>query len=184
MPESWTWTTIDEIADYIQRGKSPTYSPLKKYPVLAQKCNQWNGITLDNALFIDPTTLGQYNQERFLRTGDIVINSTGNGTLGRVGIFDELILGDYKCLVADSHITVLRCNHNMVPRYVYLFLCSPYQQKIIDDSAAGSTKQTELYIDIIKTFQIPIPPIEEQRRIIAAVDSAFSKLERIPASFS
>ena len=144
VPESWAWVQI--IVSYIQRGKSPKYSPIRKYPVLAQKCNQWSGITLENALFFNPETFEKYTEERFLQTGDIVINSTGTGTLGRVGLFNINILNGYECIVADSHITVVRCSQLMFSKYVYYFLCSAYQQKTIEENAAGSTNQKELYI--------------------------------------
>jgi type I restriction enzyme S subunit len=160
--------------DYVQRGKSPVYSPIKQYPVLAQKCNQWDGITLEKALFLDPTTIIKYTEDRFLRNGDIVINSTGTGTLGRIGIFFDTILQGYSCLVADSHITVLRSNSLIDPKYIFYFFRSMYQQEIIVDKSAGCTNQQELYIDTIRTFLIPLPPRQEQKYIINAIESAFA----------
>ena len=182
MPGSWVWVKTKDIVDYIQRGKSPQYSPIKKYPVLAQKCNQWSGITLENALFFEPKTFEKYTTERFLQTGDIVINSTGTGTLGRIGLFDANILQGYECIVADSHITVVRYNQSIVSKYVYFFLCSEYQQKIIEDNAAGSTNQKELYIDTIKEFYTPLPPIFEQRRIVSKIEETFSFIDQIEES--
>ena len=180
VPNGWTWVKIKDIVTYIQRGKSPKYSPIKKYPVLAQKCNQWSGITLENVLFFEPETFEKYTKERFLQTGDIIINSTGTGTLGRIGLFDTNILREYECIVADSHITVVRCNQQLIiPEYVYRFLCSEYQQKIIEDNAAGSTNQKELYIDTIKEFYIPCPPLIEQKRIIQKIETLFQTLDSI-----
>ena len=179
VPDGWVLCQLNDVVDYIQRGKSPKYSPIKQFPVLAQKCNQWKGITLEKALFIDPDTVDTYTSERFLKTGDVVINSTGVGTLGRIGIFDASILGDYSCIVADSHVTVVRSNVNINPKYLYFFFRSDYQQQKIEKSMKGSTNQKELYLDTIKNFELPLPPFAEQCRIVSAIESTFAFINEI-----
>ena len=122
IPEKWTWVHLEQLCSYIQRGKSPKYSEIKQYPVIAQKCNQWDGLHMELALFIDPATIGSYTQERFLQNNDVLINSTGTGTLGRVGLYNT-VLNPYDIAVADSHVTVVRANHEqLVPIFLKLFL--------------------------------------------------------------
>ena len=72
----------------IRRGKSPKYIEQSGTLVFAQKCNtKYAGIDIGLALYLDENTLGKYSDDEYMQDGDIVINSTGTGTLGRVPIF-------------------------------------------------------------------------------------------------
>ena len=51
IPVNWTWVRLDDICSFIHRGKSPKYSLIKKYPVVAQKCNQWSGFSIEKQKF-------------------------------------------------------------------------------------------------------------------------------------
>lgn len=174
IPETWAWVRLNDICEYIQRGKSPKYSEIKKYPVVAQKCNQWSGFSLEKALFIDPKTLPSYGQERFLQHGDLLWNSTGLGTLGRMAIYNESV-NPYGVAVADSHVTVIRPIKSFINfEYLYLYFSSNEVQSVIEDKADGSTKQKELATKTIKSYLVPLPPLTEQYRIVAKYHSVAS----------
>ena len=177
IPASWKWVQLQFACEYIQRGKSPKYSEIQNIPVIAQKCNQWDGLQIDKAQFIDPETLKSYKQERFLQDQDILWNSTGLGTLGRLVEYREQ-LNPYGIAVVDSHVTVIRTTKSTLdPTYLYFYLRSPIVQGVIEDRADGSTKQKELNISTVKSYEVPLPPLDEQKRIVAKVEALFDQID-------
>ncbi len=176
IPDTWVWVRLDDICEYIQRGKSPKYSPIKKYPVIAQKCNQWSGFSIEKAQFIVPETISSYGEERKLQNKDLLWNSTGLGTLGRMAIYYSK-LNPYELAVADSHVTVIRTLKKFVsPEFLYAYFSSYTVQSVIEDKSDGSTKQKELATNTVKAYLVPLPPYEEQKRIVNRIDEVFAHL--------
>ncbi|WP_312941119.1 restriction endonuclease subunit S [Oscillibacter sp.] len=171
IPESWEWGRLGDLCSYIQRGKSPQYSEIEQIPVVAQKCNQWTGFSLEKAKFIEPKSIESYGQERLLQEGDLLWNSTGLGTLGRMAMYQEN-LNPYGIAVADSHVTVVRpFTQYLNCLYLLHYFSSPCVQNVIENKADGSTKQKELATSTIKNYVVPVPPLAEQQRIVEKVES-------------
>ena len=89
IPDTWEWMRLESCCiKEIRRGKSPKYIDESGTLVFAQKCNtKYSGIDVGLALFLDESILGRYPDDEYMQDGDVVINSTGTGTLGRVGIY-------------------------------------------------------------------------------------------------
>ena len=178
IPTSWSWTRLSDVSIYIQRGKSPKYSPIKKYPVIAQKCNQWTGFSIEKAQFIEPETLSKYAVERLLQDEDLMWNSTGLGTLGRMAVYYKK-LNPYELAVADSHVTVIRLlKPFMFPLFFYYYFASPTVQSVIEDKSDGSTKQKELSTSTVCNYLVPIPPTAEQEQITSKVTTLLPIVEK------
>ena len=176
IPESWEWVCLEQVCIYIQRGKSPKYSPIKKCPVVAQKCNQWTGFFIDKAQFIAPETIASYSEERFLQDRDLLWNSTGLGTLGRMAVYKEA-LNPFGIAVADSHVTVIRSSSQILPEFLFYYFANPTVQMVIEEQASGTTKQKELAQNTVKTYLTPLPPLAEQKRIVAKIEELLPHIE-------
>ena len=172
VPSSWVWTTLGEICIFLSRGKSPKYKDDDRtYPVFAQKCNlKEGGISLEQARFIDPNTIDKWAEEYKLKTGDILINSTGTGTVGRTRLFNESCLGDYPFVVPDSHVSVVRTHDEIVSEFIYAYISSNFVKQYLEENLAGSTNQKELYIGVLDNLNIPLPPYKEQKRIADEIE--------------
>ena len=184
LPKGWCVCNLKDLCVFLSRGKSPKYLDQdKRFPVFAQKCNlKDGGISLEQARFLDPTTIDKWSEEYKLRTGDILVNSTGTGTVGRTRLFDEKCLGKYPFVVPDSHVSVIRTFENISSEYIYAYMSSGTMQDYIFDNLAGSTNQKELYIGILENILVSLPPIQEQHRIVAKIEELFAQLDKIKAS--
>jgi type I restriction enzyme S subunit len=175
VPASWTLATLNDVCEYIQRGKSPRYIGNSELPIVNQKCVRWWGLDTRHLKFVDPKQWPDWGPERFLRAGDILWNSTGTGTIGRACLHKPV--DGIPRLVVDSHITILRPKKGIDPRFVFYFIMAPVVQKKIGDMQTGSTNQVELPKSEICATPIPVAPAKEQLRIVSKIDELFSEIE-------
>ncbi len=169
IPDSWEWVRLNDIViKEIKRGKSPTYISYSNTLVFAQKCNvKSGGIDMALAKYLDEKTLGKYSSEEFMQDNDIVVNSTGTGTMGRIGHFHSSDNPEGFPIVPDSHVTVVRLNNEISCDYIVC--CLQYYQKFLEEHGEGSTNQKELKPDTIKNLFIPLPPKTEQLKITETI---------------
>ena len=120
---------------------------------------------MGQARFLDPSTIGKWGEDYKLKSGDVLVNSTGTGTVGRTRLFDECCLGEYPFVVPDSHISVVRTVAEIDSFYIWAILSSNWGQQYLEDNLAGSTNQKELYIGVLEDMLIPLPPKNEQKKI-------------------
>jgi type I restriction enzyme S subunit len=147
--------------------------------VISQKCIRWYGLDLGPARFITPESLTKYEDIRYLRSGDLLWNSTGTGTIGRACLVPQDL--DDAGLVADSHVTVVR-PVSLDSVYLWRWIQSPYVQNEIEGSASGTTNQIELNTSTVINQVIPVPPLAEQSRIVTRVEELMQLCDALEAS--
>ena len=154
---------------------------MKAEPLFAQKCNtKYNGINVGLALYLDESTLNRYPNDEYIQNGDVVVNSIGTGTLGRVGFYQITNNRLGLPIVPDSHVTVVRGSSSIQGFYLYAFMKA--NQSKLEKKGEGSTNQKELKPLTLKEMLVPMPPIREQEQISLTVQNAFSISQDHPLS--
>jgi len=160
IPEGWEAVTVSDISSYINRGISPKYNDDSEYIVINQKCIRDRKINLD----LSRRHLSKVPNEKYIQFGDILINSTGVGTLGRVAqVYQKL-----SNFTVDSHVSIVRPKNNVTIDYFGLSLLN--QQDHFESLGTGSTGQSELNRDSIAKSDFLLPPISLQLRFTSIVE--------------
>ncbi|WP_314236699.1 restriction endonuclease subunit S [Capnocytophaga sputigena] len=152
------------------RGKSPKYTEISPKFILNQKCNRWNSIDFSFVKSVDEDWYNNIDEDFFTKEGDILVNSTGEGTIGRA----TYITKNYEGLIYDSHMLLLRLNRSIYNPilFVDLFNSSYIQTQIDKIKSAQATKQTELGINNLLKIRIPIlSNLQVQQTIITQIDT-------------
>ena len=156
--EKYELKSLGALAVFLQRGKNPKYDD-NGYQVI-KSGQARGGVEFD---FSKTYYASNYDEDdkRILCKGDILINSTGVGTAGRVTFFN--LEGKY---VVDNHITILRTSAYVYNLYVFYALAYGVGFKNIEALASGTSGQIELSVSAIENIKIPLPPMDVQKKIV------------------
>ncbi len=160
IPEGWRVDSLDNLSSFISRGLSPKYKDDTDQWVLGQTCVRNNIVTLTNARTHEPKA----KSEKKVKQWDTLINSTGIGSLGRVGI----VYFDKDNISFDSHLTVVRAKEDLYKHYIGRNLLM--RQLEIENMAVGSTGQTELPKDCVKSMQLIVPDKKTVERFNSIIE--------------
>ena len=158
-PDEWENVTLEDITALVSRGITPKYADDTDQIVINQKCIRNHTIDLSLARTHTPKVIN----EKWLRFGDLLINSTGDGTLGRAA----QVWFQPKNLTVDSHVTIARpAKENLI---FYIGLWGILHEKEIESLHTGSTGQTELPRDRVKAMELLLPDNDTLDRFNALI---------------
>ena len=149
VPRGWYASTLGDQCAYLNRGISPKYIDEGGVLVLNQKCIRDFSLDPSKGRRHDPNQRNVSGRE--LQLGDVLVNSTGVGTLGRV---TQVLRLDEPTIV-DSHVTVVRSGSNLNSAYLGQWFVT--KQPDIEAMGEGSTGQTELSRGKLVSMSILVP---------------------------
>ena len=167
LPNNWCWTKLESIAKWGSGG-----TPSRKNPEYYIGNIPWiktgeldNAYIYDTAEHISETALANSSAKLF-PINTVVIAMYG-ATIGKVGIMGIEASTNQACACAVCYPAI---------NYKYLFYYAISQRDDFIGKGKGGA-QPNISQDIIKQHEIPLPPLAEQRRIVARIESLFAKLD-------
>ncbi len=157
----WKKSTLGSLCEYVARGITPKYTENSGIVVLNQKCIRDFYVNIDLARKHD-INKKNVSEDKTLHKYDILINSTGVGTAGRIAQWES-----NEKATCDSHITIVRADENKINK-LYLGYAVKAQQSLIQTYAEGSTGQTEMNKQrLCEEIIIKYPQDKEEQQGIA-----------------
>ena len=174
IPENWCWCRLGELAEIITKGSSPS----------------WQGINYvdEGILFVTSENVGdeelllskrKFLEQKFneiqprsiLQKGDILTNIVG-ASIGRTAIFDL----DIKNANINQAVALIRLKNKQLNSYIVKVLNS---KTIIDQMTDNTvnTARANISLTTVENFKIPLPPLAEQKRIVAAIEKFMPLIE-------
>ncbi len=154
--EGYEFRRLGNIASDIHRGKQPDYADDGEIPVLRTVNVREYGFTSTRQKHVGEKFY-RLNERGQVHRDDILLTSTGVGSLGRVCVYQ-----DGQRYFADSHITIIRGIKGLHPFYVASFLQTEVGKNLIMRRYRGSSGQIEIYPDDVGSIPIPVLPNENR----------------------
>lgn len=174
IPESWKWIRLGEIAS-VNGGfafKSTNYTTDGVRVIRISDFNESGFVNDSIVRHLYDESLSQY----VLDVNNILLCMTG-GTVGKslfVTHIDEM-------MVVNQRVATIKVE-TVLPEYVYQVILAPITQKVIQHSK--NSTNDNISMDTIKDFLIPLPPLAEQKRIVAKIEELLPLIDRYEKAWS
>lgn len=175
IPSEWSFVKLCYMCEDMFLGATPVYSeePTENY-IIGQKNNQGSQIVLNEIKYGTDDFFQRRPHREILKYNDILLNTLGTGSVGRVGIWS---IDDGKKYITDGHIMIIRSQCSYSAKYIYYTLCA--RQRELEDMAVGSTNQAFLTVNKIYKIVQPRPQFEEQKRIAGFLDKECARIDEV-----
>jgi len=175
----WNYVKLSTITTKIGSGVTPRggQSAYKNsgIPLIRSQNVHINRFELKGLVYISAEQDERMKNSRVF-PGDVLLNITG-ASIGRVCVVpDEMCPAN-----VNQHVSIIRCNEHIDSEFLAFYLANPDFQKFIFESQSGATRQA-LTKTMIEAFEIPLPPLKEQKRIVAILNTNMADFSRARAA--
>lgn len=185
IPNSWTWASTAEVCERVENGNTPPATRMSEGVGEIPFIKVYN-LTKNGTLnfTIKPTFVERETHEKLLarskvRPGDVLMNIVGP-PLGKVSVVPD----DYPEWNTNQAVVLFRPSTGILARYLATSLLADCVLFWITRTAQATVGQSNITVSSSRALPIPLPPLVEQRRILAKVDELMAVCDRLEASLA
>ena len=165
IPSSWKWVKLNDLCEKIGSGSTPSGGRniyKEKGIKFLRSQNVYNdGIHYEGIVYISE----ELNKKgSIVKAKDILLNITG-GSIGRCAVVPD----DFDIANINQHVMIIRGVNLDLRFWIHNIIISPYIQSKIMNVQVGVSREG-LSAEKLKNFLIPLPPLKEQKRIVAKIE--------------
>ncbi len=172
IPPNWKWVRLGDISAKISSGNTPAGGKKsnayveKGYSFFREQNIYNDGIHEEGLVYITEELL-KTRENSTVMPMDILLNITG-GSIGRCALIPD----DFTKGSINQHILIIRMIDPRLRFYIHTCICSPFIQKYIKGNTVGD--KDGFSAGRCKNMLIPLPPLEEQRRIVSVINEVLT----------
>ena len=177
--DEWQSMRLGDVCSLISRGISPSYAEDGDIIVLNQRCVRNHQVDLEQSRR-HSSHIRSVAPARFVQRGDVLVNSTGVGTLGRVGQIKTVPVAP---ITVDSHVTILRPKVDLFTEAFFGYMLISIESEITL-LGQGSGGQTELAKSALSAMKVAWPTsLAEQQRIVSELNALVASSEVLTSTY-
>ena len=178
--KGWKINKLGEVCSFLNRGISPRYLEAGGICVLNQKCVRNHCVSYEPSRRHD-VQAKKISPERLIQSGDVLVNSTGTGTLGRVAQLREKPL---EPTTVDSHVTIVRPTPGKFYMEFFGYMLV-FIENAIKEAGEGCGGQTELARSVLaEKFSVHYPvSLDDQARHVAMLDALRKETQHLESIY-
>ncbi len=175
IPDSWEWVRFSNVACFFNGDRSKNYPNKNEY--VSQGIAWINTGHIEPNGFLTTTRMNYITEEKYnslssgkIEKGDLVYCLRG-ATYGKVAKVDP-----YKKGAVASSLMIIRLLNIDIRDYIFTYLNSPFSKDQLLKFANGAA-QPNLAAKDVSNYLLPLPPLAEQKRIVAKIEELLPKVE-------
>ncbi len=180
LPEGWVWSRFDQVVWTLEGGTAVAATSIRSNrPVLRSSAVRQGVVDYEDYRYLSDEA--KQGPDPYIATGDLLFTRL-SGTLEYVGNCAVVGVLNGRNIEFPDRIFRGRCVSGISPNFIQLAFAEKTLRRSLEEKAKSSAGHQRISLTDLQEYCVPLPPLAEQRRIIAEVERRLSVVQQAEAA--